>query len=177
MNAEKPLNLWVKIAAIVGGFGSFIAIGFLIWNLIEIRRQQEFEYRGFLAIKINQVEFLPNSHRFDYKYQYYQASKVPVLLRGNEWRMLSSSREIDVVAWLKDMNSDLKQAKDQGMIVDRVEPVIYDDEQERMFGYNDVLAKLDSAFYVTSNKIGLEQSVFLHYVFHYEDLMGENYWV
>jgi len=103
--------------------------------------------------------------------------KVPVSLRGNEWRMLSSSREIDVVAWLKDMNSDLKQAKDQGMIVDRVEPVIYDDEQERMFGYNDVLAKLDSAFYVTSNKIGLEQSVFLHCVFHYEDLMGENYWV
>lgn len=180
LSKMKSISWWKNVATIAGGFGSFIAIVFLICNLIEIRRQQEFEFRGFLALQITDIEFIPGSNALNIWFKYYQSSRVPVLIEGIEMDMISRERRIDILAWKDTASSKLKEAIKQNLFVDRVEPAIYDVKYPRSFYNNKVISGLDSLYFATSNKtelVGKSQDFFFHYILKYEDVMGKNYWV
>ncbi|MCK4232594.1 hypothetical protein KAX21_06565 [candidate division WOR-3 bacterium] len=172
MNAEKPLNLWVKIAAIVGGFGSFIAIGFLIWNLIEIRRQQEFEYRGFLVAEIVDIQTSLFSPALHLKYRFRESGRVPPLFKGIYFTT-SINRE-------KDIQSDFGKIKPR--VETEIEKITWLENKDYAITYegNATISSINS---VITNRYSFEELTklkpvfYVHCIFKYEDVMGQNYWV
>ena len=178
MEGQKPINRWVRLAEIVGGFGgllggigAFIAIFLLMGNLNELKRQTEFQHRGFLAISILGAKgdtLQPKGMSFDYKL--IQVSRVPITLSGGEAiGMTSKPSAIDFVAWGKAEEQNI-----QGFDEYRI-PILEDTITTAVFSLSSKHMLPDSVVSDGKDSIGY-YGFYLHLLYKYMDVTSKEYW-
>ncbi|MBN2380965.1 hypothetical protein JXM67_14295 [candidate division WOR-3 bacterium] len=171
----KPRDQLLKMASIIGGFGggigALIAVFFLWLNFSELRKQIEYENKGFLAIKILDSEndsLQPGMMNFNY--ELVTESRVPLILSGGAViGMTSKQREIDIIAWGKEEEQHLV-----GFYEYRI-PILEDTVSEYAFELSSKHMIADSVITVNQDTVEL-YNFYLHILYRYRDVTDREYW-
>lgn len=179
----RDFNWWKKGIAFLGQIGAVVAI-FLLWGNLrilqrqqeEMQRQTELENRGFLAIAIDSVIYVPKSKELNVHFSYYQSSRVPIIIRYPQYSIITEERELDVSQWCTERYEEwVSEWGDSEFL----EVLVYEEPRLSTFRGGSALNKLDSLLtkIPRHQSIGKTQSVFLHILFRYKDILEHNYWV
>lgn len=141
--------------------------------IAETQKELEFQNRGYLTIQVRDVVFYPrqpppNDSCLRINYQYREASRLPVLVKGKIFWELTWSSDIDIVDW---MNKERIEAREQK---DRALPVYLDTDLNIQFCTHEVVDSLKKAFQGPGPwSPGL---FYIHIVYKYEDITRKDYW-
>lgn len=171
---------WTKvgsIGSIIGGIAAIGAAVLLALSLCKVKeqvdamqRQTELENRGFLAIVIDSFWLQHVPPKVIIKYQFYETSRIPILVKHPRLEMLSTKREVDVPVFIEEVKNELAgqyitkyvyvYSKPDSSIADPPSVLL-----NKIRSFNDgVVNSFDSEF-------------FFHVIFRYEDITGNDYWV
>jgi hypothetical protein len=166
---------WQKIGGfggLLGGLGAVVAVIFLSLNLFALRKQIEFENRGFLGIRISAINTDSISNELIVDYRFERASRTPPLFKqGIFWKSLFM--EYDIVKLIKEHTPQSR------LTVERVELITLDATYQINMTYDLTMQTIDrEVMSRPPGKIpGVVAPFYIHSIFKYEDVMGKNYWV
>jgi len=146
-------------------------------SLVEMQRQTELENRGFLAIALDsfQIRHIPRNELIIY-FKYYEASRVPVLIKPPRLALVSGSRNIDFNAFCVWSGEDWEEEGFEGSLTSTN---IYEIQRHMGIGIpNSLIERITSLIESSPDSvINSQENMFLHVIFRYEDITEKNYWV
>lgn len=166
----RAFSIVIKIVGAIGSLGAFISIFFLWCNLREMQKQTELENRGFFDMALDSFQFRPDTLKLIVYYRFYEASRIPVTVKGPLLTLVSSVREISFPGFIEE-----NEAKMRGQYMPK-SPIAYGADVLQEMGLPDSISN-EIVTRVNKKDRAFNCELYFHAIFKYEDITKKEYWV